>query len=194
MALYPSYNLVKVTPSLQNASDTTVTFSLSDYQKLPVLFPFNMVWWNSTTYPDPSDDPNVEIVQATSGNPSSHTLTITRAAESIAGQTAVAYPHNTAGSVYKMILSLTAAQMVNISNVIVGYRSAYANFTTVGNDISFTITPPSDVVNGVLHMVIGSQVMVQGVSNDFTVSENVVTLTSQYSGPAGAPVVIIYTY
>jgi hypothetical protein len=61
---------------------------------------FNLVWWNSTDYADPSDDPNVEVVRCTAR--STDTLTITRGQEGTAPQT-----HNTAGKTYKVALAFT---------------------------------------------------------------------------------------
>jgi hypothetical protein len=62
---------------------------------------YNLVWWNSTDYGDPSDDPNKEIVRCivVSGD----TLVITRAQE---GTTASI--KNLTGKTYKMALAITA--------------------------------------------------------------------------------------
>ena len=61
---------------------------------------FNLVWWNSTDYSDPSDDPNVEIVRCTAR--STDTLTVTRAQESTSAST-----KNTSAKTYKMVLAPT---------------------------------------------------------------------------------------
>lgn len=79
---------------------TTVVLSSGEGSKLPTA-PFNVVWWNSTDYPDPSDDPNKEICRVT--NVATDTLTLTRAQE---GTTAS--DKNTDGKVYRMIAGLTA--------------------------------------------------------------------------------------
>lgn len=65
---------------------------------------FNAVWWNSTEYGDPSDDPNVEIVRVTANV--ADTLTIVRGQESTAPAT-----HNLAGRIYKLIATLTAKSL-----------------------------------------------------------------------------------
>ena len=62
---------------------------------------FNLVWWNSTDYGDPTDDPNKEIVRCTSL--SGDTITIMRAQE---GTTASV--KNLSGKIYKVALSITA--------------------------------------------------------------------------------------
>lgn len=71
---------------------------------------FNVVWYNSTDYPDPADDPSVEIVRVT--NRSTDTLTIVRAQE---GTTAS--NKNTAGKTYKMILAPTRKTILDLSIV-----------------------------------------------------------------------------
>lgn len=63
--------------------------------------PFNVVWWNSTDFPDPSDDPNVEIVRVVVV--STDTFTVIRAQEGTTAST-----KNTSGKTYKMIAGVTA--------------------------------------------------------------------------------------
>jgi hypothetical protein len=62
---------------------------------------YNLVWWDSTTYSDPADDPNVEIVRVTAL--ATDTLTVVRAQEGTAATT-----KNTAVVTYKMFLGPTA--------------------------------------------------------------------------------------
>src|SRR5947209_4037999 len=57
---------------------------------------YNLVWYNSTDYSDPSDDPNKEIIRVTAK--SSDTITITRAQEGTSAST-----KNGAGKTYKML-------------------------------------------------------------------------------------------
>jgi hypothetical protein len=70
---------------------------------------FNLVWWNSTDYGDPSDDPNKEIVRCYSR--SGDILTVYRAQE---GTTA--YVKNLPGKIYKMVLSITAKAFTDLKN------------------------------------------------------------------------------
>jgi hypothetical protein len=101
MALDNAKNFAKVTVSTgYDASATSIVLTTGHGAKLPTA-PFNAVWWNSTDYPDPSDDPNVEIVRVT--GISTDTLTVTRGQESISAST-----KNTGGKTYKMIAGLTA--------------------------------------------------------------------------------------
>jgi len=64
--------------------------------------PYNLTWYDSTHFPNPADDPNVEIVRVTNRVGASNTLTILRAQEGTANT-----DKNTADSIYKMILSAT---------------------------------------------------------------------------------------
>lgn len=101
MALDNTKNFAKVTVSTgYDASATSIVLSSGHGAKLPTA-PFNLTWWNSTDYADPSDDPNVEIVRCT--NVATDTLTVTRAQESTSAST-----KNTAAKTYKMIAGLTS--------------------------------------------------------------------------------------
>lgn len=104
MALDTAKNFAKATVSTgYDASATSIVLSGGHGAKLPTV-PFNATWWNSTDYPDPADDPNVEIVRVTAI--STDTLTVTRAQESTSAST-----KNTAGKTYKMIAGLTAKSL-----------------------------------------------------------------------------------
>lgn len=70
---------------------------------------FNLVWWNSTDYGDPSDDPNKEIVRCYSR--SGDILTVYRAQEGT-----IAYVKNLPGKTYKMVLSITAKAFTDLQN------------------------------------------------------------------------------
>jgi hypothetical protein len=185
--LDPVANLIKLQLNQgydQNATSIVVT---SGGSSLPSPS-FNVVWWNSTDYPDPSNDPNVEIVRVTAV--SSNTLTVTRAQEGTAAST-----KNTAGKTYQLILGITAKMITDIQSainaVVVGYRPSVANFTTVLGANSFTITPPSGSVTSILMCAVGTQQFVPG--GDVTLSGNVASFAVNYP-QAGVPVVIIYTY
>lgn len=94
-------NFAKVTVSTgYDASATSIVLTTGHGAKLPTV-PFNVTWWNSTDYADPSDDPNVEIGRVTAR--STDTLTVTRGQEGTSAST-----KNTAGKTYKMIAGLTA--------------------------------------------------------------------------------------
>jgi hypothetical protein len=60
-----------------------------------------LIWFNSTDYPNPANDPNVEIVRVT--NISGDTLTISRAQEGTSASS-----KNTVGKNYSLVLGITA--------------------------------------------------------------------------------------
>lgn len=111
MSLDPVTNFARVLVSTgYDASATSIVLSTGDGAKLPAtsLGSYNLVWYNSTDYPDPSDDPNVEIVRVT--NRSTDTLTITRAQE---GTSASA--KNVTGKSYHMTLDITKKMIDDIN-------------------------------------------------------------------------------
>jgi len=104
MALDPAKNFAKATVSAgYSAAATSIALTSGGGSKFPdpgLLGAFNVVWWNSTDYANPSDDPNVEIVRVT--GISTDTLTVTRAQEGTSAST-----KNTSGKTYSMILGIT---------------------------------------------------------------------------------------
>lgn len=63
-------------------SDDTIQLEEGEASKLPDIDTegeFNLVWWNAEEYPNPAEDPDVEIVRVTDINYDE--LTITRAEE-----------------------------------------------------------------------------------------------------------------
>lgn len=99
-------NFAKVT--LDNTYDdvvTSVDVITSDGSRLPSV-PFNAVWWNSTDFPDPSDDPDVEIVRVTAR--ATDTLTIARGHEGTGIEGVSGSEHSLGGKTYKMLAGLTA--------------------------------------------------------------------------------------
>lgn len=121
-------NFAKVTVSTGYTSGATaIVLSAGGGALLPTA-PFNLVWWNSTDYTDPSDDPSKEIVRVTAV--STDTLTVTRAQE---GTSAAA--HNTGGKTYKMIGGPTAIMVTQINNDIafkVAGTAGTANYLSLG--------------------------------------------------------------
>lgn len=108
MALSPVTNFAKVQVSLGYTSvAVSIVLTAGQGAKLPATFPYPVVWWDSTTYDDPADDPNVEIVSVT--NRVTDTLTVTRAQEGTSASN-----KNTASKTYKMALSFTAALYTNL--------------------------------------------------------------------------------
>jgi hypothetical protein len=79
MGLDSVWNFVQVQASTgYSSSATTVSLQSGQGSKL-LAAPFNLIWWDSRDYPNPANDPNVEIVRVT--NVSSDTIIVTRAQE-----------------------------------------------------------------------------------------------------------------
>jgi len=72
---------------------------------------YNLGWWDATTYADPIDDPNFEIIRVTGPAGTGDTKTIVRAQEST-----VASTKQTGASTYKMQLGPTAKTITDITD------------------------------------------------------------------------------
>jgi len=94
---------------------------------------FNLVWYNSSDYGDPADDPNVEIVRCTAR--STDTLTITRAQESTSAST-----KNTADKTYIVVLAPTEKTMDDVL--------ARTNHTGVQAGTTVELTDAGDYYTG----------------------------------------------
>ena len=90
-----------------DGDDTSLTVDTGQGLRFPTP-PFNAVIWDSTDYPDPADDPGVEVVRVTAI--STDTLTITRAQEGTTNS-----EHNTLGKTYQIIAPLTAKAINDIA-------------------------------------------------------------------------------
>ncbi|MGY3406105.1 hypothetical protein ACVWZV_002218 [Bradyrhizobium sp. GM5.1] len=145
MTLDPTKNFAKCTVSTgYDASATSIALSSGHGGKLPnpsADGAFNVVWWNSTDYGDPADDPNVEIVRVTAR--SSDTLTVTRAQESTTAST-----KNTAGKSYKMVLALTQKMIIDIAASFFPKEVPTGSVNDSNVTFAFTAQPRAVVING----------------------------------------------
>jgi hypothetical protein len=178
-------NFIKLTVSTGYDQNATSIVLSSGGSSLPATS-FNMTWWNSTDFPDPSDDPNAEIVRVTgvSGN----TLTITRAQESTGAST-----KNTAGKVYKMMLGITAKMVTDIgANLQKPWRLVNVDGAIDGVNVTYTLhgsVTPFDPNS--LNLSIARQPQMQGV--DYTISGVTITyITPIPAALAGQPHVAQY--
>jgi len=134
--LDPVKNFAKmVVSTTYDAAATSIVLAAGDGAKLPAPSTdgaFNLVWYNFTDYPDPSDDPNVEIVRVTART--TDTLTVTRAQEGTTAST-----KSEAGKTYKMILALTLKMIEDIGKY---GRAQGINVETITADK--TLTPGVD--------------------------------------------------
>lgn len=106
---------------------------------------FNLVWWNSTDYKNPSLDPLKEIVRVTAR--SGDTLTVTRPAignlYNGEGSDNAAHAHNITGRQYKFVLTPTRKYMADFQ----GELNKKATIATVGfSDAQFICDGVNDNV------------------------------------------------
>jgi len=97
-------------------TDTSIVLASGEGSKLPdpsTDGAFNLVWWNATSYADPTNDPYREIVRCTAR--STDTLTVTRGQEGTTAQN-----HNITGKTYVMALTLTAKMIDDIETALDG--------------------------------------------------------------------------
>jgi hypothetical protein len=167
-------NFVKVQLSQgYDASAVSVALVAGQGAKLPTV-PFNMVWFNITDYPDPSDDPNAEIVRVT--DRITDTLAITRAQESTSAST-----KNTAGKTYIMILGITAKMITDIgSNLHKPWNAPQVVSGTIdGVNRTFTLpTTPADQNSVVIYLAQQPQLL--GIH--FTISGSTITYMTAPDG------------
>ncbi len=106
-----------------DAAATAITLTTGEGAELPNPSgdEYNLVWWDSTLYPDPADDPNFEIIRAT--GLSGDVLTVSRNQESTGAST-----KNTASSEYKMLMGVTAKTITDLQ----------AEFSDAVTDSDFT--------------------------------------------------------
>ena len=143
-------NLVKVTPPAADDVATQITLSVADAAKLPAP-QFDMIWWNATDYPDPSDDPMFEFVRITIVNTGTGVITFLRAQETSSGGKAASVK-NLSSKTYKMACVASAKMFEDIDANL--YHAAQipgaVSGTINGLNVSFTLpwTPkdPASVV------------------------------------------------
>jgi len=125
-------NFCKVTVNQgYDANDTTIAISSTDPNLSRLPNPatdgeYNLVWYDATVYPDPSDDPNKEIVRVVSKT--GNVLEVERGSE----DTSPGSTKNTSGSTYKMALSYTAkfGQDIDANSIDIGAETKYVTELT----------------------------------------------------------------
>jgi hypothetical protein len=185
MTLDPVANFIKLILSTgYGSSDTTIVLTAGG-SSLPSPS-FNMTWWNSTDYSDPSPDPNAEIVRVTgvSGN----TLTVARGQEGITATT-----KNTPGKTYSIMLGITAKMITDIGNNLQKpWRLVDVNGTIDGNNVTFTLNgsiTPFDPNS--MQLSLARQPQIQGI--DYTISGTTITyITPPPASLAGQPHIAQY--
>jgi hypothetical protein len=155
-----------------NSSVTSIALQSGQGAKLPAT-PFNMIWWNSTDFPNPANDPNVEIVRVT--NVAGDTLTISRAQE---GTTAA--NHNTSAKTYSLVLGITAKMIADIQSALPG--TFVENEIVSGSGTSWTLA--NTPVSGSVKLWAGGIRLTPGGGNDYTISGKNITTAASYAASA----------
>lgn len=147
MTVYQKKNFAKsYLASGISASDTQLTVLSGEASKFPTSGNFMATIWNKNSYPDPSDDPDREIVQATYSG-SGDTFNITRAQE---GTQAKAHPANscfaltiTAGQIQNLDASEITSGNLNIARMPTGGNWALSSNLTIDTNV-LQINPSTD--------------------------------------------------
>ena len=136
MAFLQKKNNVKshVEDNPLSAGATTLNVHAGDGAKFPAVGDFILTIWDKVTYPDPSDDSNMEIVRATART--TDAITITRAQE---GRTGVSHPQNSAVEMLITAGTLDEAFNQNLTTTD-GPTFGGLSVTNAGADSTTTIT------------------------------------------------------
>lgn len=164
-----------------NASVTSIVLQSGQGSKLPAA-PFNLVWYNSTDYPNPAADPQVEIVRCTLV--STDTLTIARAQEGTSAST-----KNTAGKTYSLTLGITAKMITDIQ-ALAGGGTPVDGEVVAGSGTSFTLANIPPVAGSVKLYASGTRLNVStsgagGGNNDYNINYTTGVITTVASYAAG---------
>jgi hypothetical protein len=162
-----------------DADDTSIVLATGGGAKFPAPATdgaFNAVIWDSTTYADPADDPNVKIVRVTART--SDTYTVTRAQE---GTSAAA--HNTSGKTYTIVLGPTAK---TIDDLLGSLSVQTVSGTLDGSNTAFTV-PNS--FSGKSIIALNGMILVQDVH--YTVSSTTISYLSAPPALSGVDHVLI---
>ena len=158
--LDPVVNFGKVTVSTGYIyTDPVIVLTAGHGDKLPnpsIDGEFNLVWYNTSSYADSSDDPNVEIVRCTAR--SGDILTITRGQEGT-----IASNKDTPGSIYKMMITPTKKTIDDMQTDAQSKVDAHAGLTAS---------------HGVTGTIVGTTNSQELTNKTITDSTNIVTANS----------------
>jgi hypothetical protein len=187
MSVDPVRNFIKLTlPGYHTLSDTLIGLNTGDGATLPnpsTEGDFNMVCYNDTDYPDPSDDPLKEIfrVIANSGD----VLTVERAQE---GTTAT--DKNIAGKTYKLILALTKKTIDDLRSPGTFQPIAITAGAQNGINKVFTLATAPVVGGAQLFFINGNKLVYGNSPKDYTTSGTTITFNTY--APVSADVLEFY--
>lgn len=137
---FKNFAVVTLGGTIDAAVTTNLNLGTGNAAKLPAV-PFNAVIWNSTDYATPDLDPNTEILRFTSVT--SDTVNVfARAQEGTAAAT-----HNTGGKTYKLLATVTAKALQDISRTLVSGVGVLDSTVTVATTfLPSAITIPAGAI------------------------------------------------
>ncbi len=184
-ALDPIENFAKgVVFTGYNASATSIVLESGDGANFPSTFSYNVIWWNATDYPDPSDDPNTEIVRVTGRT--TDTLTVTRAQESTSATT-----KNISGKTYLMMLAFTKKTYDEIAPLASPSFTGNVGIGTVTPDEVFHIEQTDATAGGTVALKLsnkqgeGTYGSIIQFESENTVNASITGLTDTFSSSRG---------
>ncbi len=131
-----------ITTTGHTSGQTSITLNTGQGAALPdpSVRQYNLTWHNLTDFPDPSDDPNVEIVRVTAK--AGDVLTVLRGQEGT-----VATDKNIAGKTYQFLLTPTKKTIDDIEREIQRQRLNFGKTTGSANAYVLTLNPAVTQLN-----------------------------------------------
>ena len=186
-----NFGKVRLSTGYDNAA-VSVTLQTGDGAKLPTPSTdgaFNVVYWNSSDYGDPTDDPNREIVRVTAR--SGDVLTISRAQE---GTSATIKNQN--GKSYQMILGVTAKTITDLKNALPSlpnWAKETPSGTIDGVNLIYYVTNIPIAYSG--DLILNGQPFTEGVDYTVDVAHKKITLSTPIPAVASSlPFIFKYQY
>jgi len=112
-------------------TDTEISIEADDIDELPDPDDgeYNLVWWDTTEFNLPENDPNTEIVRATSIDNDDNVLTVERGREDTGASS-----KDTEDRSYQMIMAPTAKMFTDAEELFTTFEDDIENFSTQGEE------------------------------------------------------------
>ena len=132
-----------IVSGVYNDSDTEITLSTGHGALLPnpAAGNYNLPWFDFSNYPNAALDPNIEIVRVTAKT--DDVITVIRNQEGSGAST-----KNTADTVYKMILAITAKTITDLQSEIDDDITTHTNLPDAHHNETHTIVSHDTTVTG----------------------------------------------
>ena len=144
MAFLKKVNNARTTIT-QNINSSALSVTVDDPSDFPISGDFLATIWDNVTYPDPSDDPNQEIVKVT--NVSGSTFTIERAVDNT-----TAHSHSNNHALQMLITSLHFTEIEDAIDALATDEVFNENLTSQLDGITNSFTTDFDYEPGTLQV------------------------------------------